>query len=564
MLWEIGFDGIEVRDLRRRLGLDSGYASRLLRALEQQGLVAMGASADGPAAFAAPSSRRRASAERERLDRAPTSSPRRCSSRSTSAARAPAGRDGRGRAAAARLADRVRGRRPGLRDDVRYCIDAVLRRDRRALRRGGFDPRRARSPDAGELDAAERPVPRRPPARATGRVRRAAVQGRQAGRPEADVDRAATCAAPASAAARCGSSSATPREHGATAVRLETNRHLPEAIALYRVDRLRTRSRRSTTSATPTTGSRSSSTARPGLSRRGFRIARALMLPHERAIRRHGCRGLHRRMGDPPAARRGRGGGRARRRRRVRHRLRQLDADGVEHVDCDVTDRAAVVAALAGATRVIHLAGLQIPFCRADPSRGAAVNVVGTVNVFEAVKESAHDPRPGRVRLQRRGLRRRRRRHRAARPRRHPLRRLQARQRGHRAGVPAGRRDRVDRVPALLACTASAATRASPPRRPGRCSRRPAASRTRSRSPAPATCSSRRTSPRRASPPAGADFDGAATLNLSGPCPDVTEIVAAITAAVPDAQIAVDGPELPFPARLDASAYDGVVGAPEP
>jgi nucleoside-diphosphate-sugar epimerase len=37
-------------------------------------------------------------------------------------------------------------------------------------------------------------------------------------------------------------------------------------------------------------------------------------------------------------------------------------------------------------THVIHLAALQIPFCRADPALGAAVNVVGTVNVFEAVK----------------------------------------------------------------------------------------------------------------------------------------------------------------------------------
>ncbi len=48
MLWEIGFDGADVRELRRRFGLDSGHASRLLRALEQQGLVEMGASpADG-------------------------------------------------------------------------------------------------------------------------------------------------------------------------------------------------------------------------------------------------------------------------------------------------------------------------------------------------------------------------------------------------------------------------------------------------------------------------------------------------------------------------------------
>jgi DNA-binding MarR family transcriptional regulator len=45
-LWEIGPDGLEVRTLRARLGLDSGYASRVLRALEQQGLVAVTASPD--------------------------------------------------------------------------------------------------------------------------------------------------------------------------------------------------------------------------------------------------------------------------------------------------------------------------------------------------------------------------------------------------------------------------------------------------------------------------------------------------------------------------------------
>jgi DNA-binding MarR family transcriptional regulator/GNAT superfamily N-acetyltransferase len=39
MLWEIGLDGAEVRELRRRLGMDSGYASRLLRSLEAAGLV---------------------------------------------------------------------------------------------------------------------------------------------------------------------------------------------------------------------------------------------------------------------------------------------------------------------------------------------------------------------------------------------------------------------------------------------------------------------------------------------------------------------------------------------
>jgi DNA-binding MarR family transcriptional regulator/GNAT superfamily N-acetyltransferase len=39
LLFEIGFDGADVRDLRARLQLDSGYLSRLLRALEATDLV---------------------------------------------------------------------------------------------------------------------------------------------------------------------------------------------------------------------------------------------------------------------------------------------------------------------------------------------------------------------------------------------------------------------------------------------------------------------------------------------------------------------------------------------
>src|SRR5438270_6332692 len=43
LLWEIGPDGCEVRLLRARLGLDSGYLARLLRALEGAGMIAMAA-----------------------------------------------------------------------------------------------------------------------------------------------------------------------------------------------------------------------------------------------------------------------------------------------------------------------------------------------------------------------------------------------------------------------------------------------------------------------------------------------------------------------------------------
>jgi len=40
-------------------------------------------------------------------------------------------------------------------------------------------------------------------------------------------------------------------------------------------------------------------------------------------------------------------------------------------------------------TAVIHLAGVQIPTVRSNPAVGVAVNVLGTVNIFEAVKELA-------------------------------------------------------------------------------------------------------------------------------------------------------------------------------
>ena len=44
LLWEIGSEGADIRHLRDRLGLDSGYVSRLLRALERQRLVRVRAS----------------------------------------------------------------------------------------------------------------------------------------------------------------------------------------------------------------------------------------------------------------------------------------------------------------------------------------------------------------------------------------------------------------------------------------------------------------------------------------------------------------------------------------
>ena len=54
----------------------------------------------------------------------------------------------------------------------------------------------------------------------------------------------------------------------------------------------------------------------------------------------------------------------------------------------DVTDAKSVGGAIDehGITNVVHLAALQVPHVRADPERGALVNVHGTVVIFEAVK----------------------------------------------------------------------------------------------------------------------------------------------------------------------------------
>ncbi|MEZ6013537.1 MAG: SDR family oxidoreductase [Planctomycetota bacterium] len=75
-------------------------------------------------------------------------------------------------------------------------------------------------------------------------------------------------------------------------------------------------------------------------------------------------------------------------RRRI---LDLVGEDGLARVtflDGDITDQATVTSALArsGAARIVHLAGLQVPFCRAAPAQGALVNVLGTIHVFEAAK----------------------------------------------------------------------------------------------------------------------------------------------------------------------------------
>ena len=75
-------------------------------------------------------------------------------------------------------------------------------------------------------------------------------------------------------------------------------------------------------------------------------------------------------------------------RRRLEAIMSAADLDRVTFLHGDITSAAEVRQALddSGAQRVIHLAGLQVPGCRQDPVAGARVNVIGTLNVFEAAR----------------------------------------------------------------------------------------------------------------------------------------------------------------------------------
>ena len=76
--------------------------------------------------------------------------------------------------------------------------------------------------------------------------------------------------------------------------------------------------------------------------------------------------------------------------RRLNPIMPEADVRKVVFVPGDVTNLAALQDALAkhAISHVIHLAGLQVPTCRANPILGATVNVVGTLCVFEAVRLS--------------------------------------------------------------------------------------------------------------------------------------------------------------------------------
>jgi DNA-binding MarR family transcriptional regulator/GNAT superfamily N-acetyltransferase len=231
VLWEIGRDGVEIRELRERLGLDSGYMSRVIRALKAAGLIKVDANPqDGrvrrlrltPAGWR----------ERAELDR-----------RSDDLARSFLEPLGKGqRAALVSAMDTVvrllapsmvefAVEDPGSRD-ARWCLNQYFK-ELNSRFETGFDPARGISASPHELVA---------PAGAF-------VIGRLRGRPIAcgalkfhgpePAELKRMWVAPESRGAGLGRRllrelERVAREGGARVVRLETNRSLREAIALYR------------------------------------------------------------------------------------------------------------------------------------------------------------------------------------------------------------------------------------------------------------------------------------------------------------------------------------------
>merc|ERR1719215_840492 len=72
----------------------------------------------------------------------------------------------------------------------------------------------------------------------------------------------------------------------------------------------------------------------------------------------------------------------------ARQVLTEEEIARVERCYVDIADGDAVkdVVLRFKPSAVIHLAGVQIPTVRANPSLGVSVNLAGTVNIFEAVR----------------------------------------------------------------------------------------------------------------------------------------------------------------------------------
>jgi UDP-glucuronate 4-epimerase len=235
---------------------------------------------------------------------------------------------------------------------------------------------------------------------------------------------------------------------------------------------------------------------------------------------------------------------------------------GVTMIAGDVTDLDQLERAIGGhgITHVIHLAAMLLPSVKADPPRGAAVNVVGTTNVFEAAKRhgvrgvayassaAVYGPRAGgraedageptslygvfklanegtaKVFFEDEGLG----------------------SIGLRPYVVYGPgRDHGLTADPTLAMAAAARGEGYAMRWGGRCQLQYAADA------ASIFIAAAR-----------AEHDGAAVFNLGGPSSHATDVVSAIEAAAPEVagQVTFEDAQLPFPEEMDSGGLEEVVG----
>jgi DNA-binding MarR family transcriptional regulator/GNAT superfamily N-acetyltransferase len=231
LLWEIGPDGSDVRRLRSRLDLDSGYLSRLLRSLENDGLIVVEQSgADGrvrTAHLTGPGRAERALLD-QRSDDVAGSILGPLSARQRTRLVAAMAEVERLLAASAVQVTVRDPRQP----DARYCLRAYFSELSRRFD-GGFDPARSISADDSELT---------PPA---GLLLVASLHGEPVGcgalkfHDDAPAEIKRMWVAPEVRGLGLGRRLLIDLEAHAAAsrvrtLRLETNRALDEAIGLYR------------------------------------------------------------------------------------------------------------------------------------------------------------------------------------------------------------------------------------------------------------------------------------------------------------------------------------------
>src|SRR5271155_3492961 len=152
LIFEIGVDGVDVRTLRSRLGLDSGYLSRLVQSLKAQGLIEL-AKGGGDGRRRRVSLTRKGSAERAAYDRL---SDRLAASMLEALDEAERGRLATGRGGVERLiraaSVEVAAEAP-MSADARRCLDAYFS-ELAARFEGGFDVAKDDSARADDMAGA--------------------------------------------------------------------------------------------------------------------------------------------------------------------------------------------------------------------------------------------------------------------------------------------------------------------------------------------------------------------------------------------------------------------------